>query len=157
MKLLLSLLACLYLVGCRGQTWPTKDCVDRPYTKGADGIIYHTGSCSPVAFFQIDDTSLFLPLYIGKKIKIHPKKHEIILAGGWKCRTDYTDFNGKIVKTVYHPDSLFCPMCGKIVPKEHVIVRIEKGYLANELTKDHQFVITKLGLYVKNKNNYINN
>lgn len=30
------------------QTWPTKDCPDRPYTKGNDNIIYHTTNCAVV-------------------------------------------------------------------------------------------------------------
>lgn len=29
----------------RAQTWPDSNCIDRPYTKGNDGIIYHTGNC----------------------------------------------------------------------------------------------------------------
>lgn len=42
MKILLLLFICS---SASAQTWPTKDCPDRPYTKGNDDRIYHTCDC----------------------------------------------------------------------------------------------------------------
>ena len=60
--LLFGIIGLLFSLSVKAQTWPDSTCIDRPYTKGNDGIIYHTGKCN-VAFVFNPDTSNYNVFY----------------------------------------------------------------------------------------------
>jgi len=80
MRLLFTLLLPIFSFA---QTWPTKECVDTPYTKGNDGIIYHTGKSQTG---RIVKDSMYC--YMCKKITTREHVMERVLVGTLKTGID---------------------------------------------------------------------
>ncbi len=147
-SILLLLLPILYFTNCFSQTWPTKDCPDKPYTKGNDGIIYHTCDCG---VRRVTDSFFYLGLdttAVSHTWKYYepPTTYSPISDKSFFSRTVYSR-NGHAFKTINHYDSLVCPACHNLVPKSHIQVRIDAGMIVNKLDKNGQFILTPLGKY----------
>ena len=175
MRILLFLLLTLNL---NAQVWPDKDLVDTPYTKGNDGIIYHTAKPIPIVFYStgakgwsIDpiktNTGVLSRDSIGITNKLFTRytRDSIyndsvtrmddwnkMLSGNKHRNSSTTIVNGKV--HVYL-DSLYCPMCFIILPKDHVLTRIAFGFLKPEttsstgmMTSSNEYV-TPLGNWAK--------
>ncbi len=142
----------LSFLNCFSQTWPTKDCPDKPYTKGNDGVIYHTCDCGVKSGYGLTfdsfgtlrsmDTTTWNPMAVTAKKKIKPNNP--IDDKSFFAR-DRIFKNGRIIKENDHYDSLACPFCGRILPKIHIKVRIAAGLLLDKLDKNGQFIMTPLG------------
>lgn len=81
---------------CYSQTWPSKGCPDVPYTKGNDGIIYHSCKCDTVRKF------LCGPLYCPECNHITNEEHMTML----RANTDPDQWNADMERA----RSMGCPI-----------------------------------------------
>jgi hypothetical protein len=145
-----SITLCLATCNAFAQTWPDSTCPDKPYTKGNDGIIYHTCICGVSQYkvgkdglinggggtvttnnltsagtwgFSVDST---IP-----STKYYPrKKDESGIDELWEV------MNGKKVKWLCNISyksktdcEFYCPYCDRMVDLDHIESLLTNGML----------------------------